>query len=83
MTANISKQPSSLFRFLLGAAAFTILILAMRMGASFWNPILLALVLAITIAPALGWLQGKGLPAWLALLIVVITLVVWIILSSS
>ena len=32
------------------------------MGASFWNPILLALVLAITIAPALGWLQGKGLP---------------------
>jgi len=79
MTPNTSDQASSLFRFLLGAAAFAILILAIRMGASFWNPILLALVLAITIAPALGWLQGKGLPAWLALLIVVLLVIVLLV----
>jgi predicted PurR-regulated permease PerM len=47
----------------------------MKASASILNPILLAPILVITVAPFLGWLQRKGLPGGLALLIVVLLLI--------
>ena len=63
------EQSSPILRFLLGAGGLALLLLFMREAADIINPFLLALVFAFVFGPVIGWLQKKGLPSWLALLL--------------
>lgn len=63
------EKTSPILRFLLGAGGLVLLVAGMRAAADIINPFLLALIFAFTFGPLLGWLQKKGLPAWLALLL--------------
>lgn len=56
-------------------AALVIVIAGMRAAAVILVPFLLAAFIAIISAPPLFWLQRRGLPAWLSLLIVVVAVV--------
>lgn len=68
---STQEQTSPILRFLLGAGGLVLLIAGMRAAADIINPFLLALIFAFTFGPLLGWLQRKGLPAWLALLLTI------------
>jgi AI-2 transport protein TqsA len=57
-------------KVLLGLAAFVIIVAGMKAAATILVPFLLALFLAIISAPALYYLQKKGLPPIAAVLIV-------------
>ena len=63
---------SPIFRILVGFASIIILIAGLQAFAEFISPILLALFLAIILSPLFHWLQGKGLPTWLAMLIMIV-----------
>ena len=69
-------------------AALMIALLAMRSVSEILAPILLALILAICMTPLLDWLEKKGAPGWLALVItigivvILLVLLVWLVGSS-
>ena len=54
MTANV--QNLSIFRMLIGLASLVIVIIGIQAFASILNPVLLALFLAIILAPVFNWL---------------------------
>ena len=56
---------------LLTAAAFVVVVAGMRAAESIVVPFLLSVFIAIISAPSLFWLERKGLPRWLAMLIVI------------
>ena len=56
---------------LLTAAAFVVVVAGMRAAESIVVPFLLSIFIAIISAPPLFWLERKGMPRWLAMLIVV------------
>ena len=57
-------------RWLVAAAAFTVVVAGMRQAQSILTPVLLAAFLAVIGAVPLAWLARKGLPKWAALLLV-------------
>jgi len=59
-------------QILVTMAAFVVVVAGMSAAKVVLVPFLLAAFIAIITAPALFWLQRKGFPAWLALLIVVL-----------
>lgn len=67
MTDN--ARDGSLYRLMVGIAAAVIVIWGMQMAASFLSTVLLAIVLTISVTPLMIWLQRKGLPGWLAMLL--------------
>ena len=72
MNMNLKKtQGSPILSFLLGAGGLVLLVAGLRNASNILNPFLLALVFVFTFSPALGWLQKKGVPTWLALLITI------------
>jgi predicted PurR-regulated permease PerM len=73
---------------MLAAAAIVIVVFGLKYSSDVLAPIFFAATLAILFTPALWWLEKKGLPAWLALLVMVLTLggliiVMIIILTAS
>lgn len=73
MNMNIKQaQGSPILSFLLGAGGLVLLVFGLRNGANLLNPFILALVFAFTLSPALGWLQRKGVPTWLALTLMIL-----------
>jgi AI-2 transport protein TqsA len=74
MMTAIERETSPVLRFLLGAGGLVLLLAFMRTAADIINPFLLALVFAFVFGPLIGWLQKKGLPSWLALLLTLILL---------
>jgi len=58
---------------LVGTAAATITVAGIRGIADLLGTVFLALVLTIAIHPLRGWLQGRGLPAWAATLVMIVT----------
>ena len=62
-----SRAASLLFT----AAAFVVVVAGMRAAESIVVPFLLSIFIAIISAPPLFWLERKGLPRWLAMLIVI------------
>ena len=56
---------------LLTAAAFVVVVAGMRAAESIVVPFLLSIFIAIISAPPLFWLERKGLPRWLAMLVVI------------
>lgn len=71
-----NTQRSSIIRVLVAGAAFVVIVAGMKAASSIVNPMLLALIIAITCVPLLYWLERKGLAGWLALLITIVILVV-------
>lgn len=61
-------------RFLLYGAAFVVLVAGVRTAEPILVPFLLAVMLAVICASPLGWLQSKGLPTWLSVLLIVLML---------
>ena len=59
------------WRFLLGAASFVIVVAGMRAADSIVIPFLVSLFAAVLCAPPVFWLRRKGLPQWLAMVVVV------------
>src|SRR6266516_3011136 len=70
---------SPILRYMLAAAAIVIVVFGLKYSSDFLAPIFLAVTLAILFTPTLWWLEKKGLPAWLALLVMVLALGVFII----
>ena len=62
---------ASASQILLTVAAFVVVIAGMRAAVTIVVPSLLAAFIAIISAPPLFWLHRKGLPIWLALIIVI------------
>jgi len=65
-TTRVSNATS----LLVTAAAFVVIVAGMRAAGSIIVPFLLAIFLAVISAPPLFWLERKGIPQWLAMLIV-------------
>ncbi|SMF60209.1 Predicted PurR-regulated permease PerM [Alteromonadaceae bacterium Bs31] len=70
------ENRSPIANFLLGLAAFVIVVAGMRTAESLLVPFLLSLFIAVICTPPLLWMKSKGLPGWLAMLIVVANVVV-------
>ena len=76
------------FYWLLGSAALVIVIAGISSARSLVVPLLISAFIAVVCTPALQWLQRKGIPGWLAILIVflavsVVVLVVAAIMTGS
>ena len=56
---------------LLTVAAFVVIVAGMRAAEAIVVPFLLSVFIAIISAPSLFWLERKGLPRWLAMLVVI------------
>ena len=68
---------------LVSVAAFVIIVAGMKAAAPLLVPFLLALFVAILITSPFNWLQNKGLPAGVALLVVLGLLVLVILLIGT
>ena len=68
ITSNRSSRGVTV---LYAVAALVIVIWGMREAAPLLVEILLSVFIAIVCAPSLYWLQRKGLPAWLSLVVVI------------
>lgn len=69
------SQSRPVLMFLLGLAAFVVVVAGMRAAESLLVPFLLSLFIAVICSPPLLWLKGKGLPAWLAVLTIIALIV--------
>ena len=67
-------------RALVAAAAIVIVVFGLKYSSDVLAPIFLAATLAILFTPALWWLEKKGLPPWLALVVMVLALGGFIVL---
>jgi predicted PurR-regulated permease PerM len=66
------KQPSSIIPLLIGAASVVIVVAGLKQMAALLSPILLSLFIVLVSNPIMIWLHRRGLPAWLAYLLVVL-----------
>jgi len=83
-----SVEHSPLARFLLGCAAFVVVVAGMKAAESLLVPFLLSIFIAVICAPPLTWLTKRGVPLAIAMLtiiafIVVFGLAVGAIISTS
>lgn len=69
------REPSFL-RVMLVLAATVVVLVGIRLGAPILNPIFFAVVLTLLFSPIYSWLKRRGLPAPLALLIMLVLLTV-------
>jgi AI-2 transport protein TqsA len=72
MSPQIGFSP--LTRALIVAAAVCVVVLFARSAASILAPALLALFIAVIATPPLRWLRGKGMPKYLAVLLILLVL---------
>ncbi|HEX5914071.1 MAG TPA: AI-2E family transporter, partial [Rubrobacter sp.] len=72
---NRLREPSFL-RVMLVLAATVVVLVGIRLAAPILNPIFFAVVLTLLFSPVYSWLKRRGLPAPLALLIMLVLLTV-------
>ena len=73
--------PASL-KFLLVAASVVVIIAGLKASSAILLPILVAIFLAVICTPPVAWLQRRGLPDWLSVLVVFfVVLVIFVGLS--
>jgi len=80
---NAIKQKTEVSKILVTIAAFVIVVAGMSAAKVILVPFLLAAFIAIISAPPLFWLQRKGLPTWLALVIVIIGVLFYRIIGDG
>lgn len=71
---TMTVRGSPILRYMLAAAAIVIVIFGLKYSSDVLAPIFFAVTLAILFTPMLWWLEKKGLPAGLALLVMVLVL---------
>jgi predicted PurR-regulated permease PerM len=69
---NSENPAAPLVKSVVVLAGIAILILAMQVASDILSPVLLAMVLAVTASPLLGWFTKRGAPAWLALILTIL-----------
>ena len=67
-------RQTSFLRVMLVLAATVVVLVGIRLGAPILNPILFAVVMTLLFSPVYSWLLRRGLPAPLALLIMLVLL---------
>ena len=85
---RITVGGSPAVRYLIAAAAVIIVVFGLKFSSDFLAPVFFAATLAILFSPALRWLEKRGLPTGLALLVLILGLggfivVMIVILSAS
>jgi len=65
------EQRSTISNFMLGLAAFIVVVAGMKAAEAILVPFLLSLFIAVICTPPLLWLKAKGVPGWLSMLIVI------------
>jgi predicted PurR-regulated permease PerM len=65
------SRPGRAWRFLMGAAAFVVVVAGMKAADTILIPFLVSLFTAVLCGPPVFWLHRKGLPQWLAMILVV------------
>lgn len=68
------EETSRAFRFLLGSAAFVVLVAGLRVAAPLLVPFLVAVFLAVFTAPAFFWMKRRRVPAPVAAAVIVVGL---------
>ena len=71
----MNNLSSRLVVYLVGGAAFFLILFGIRGSASVINPILLAAVITITVLPIPSRLTKRGLPGWLAMVVSILMVV--------
>jgi len=66
---------SSTSRILVTFAAFIVIVAGMKAASTIVVPVLFALFLAVICSSPVSWLVGKGLSAWLAILVVILVII--------
>jgi AI-2 transport protein TqsA len=79
-TIAMYETQSPLARQIFILAAVVIVILGLKYAGEFLAPIFLAVLLAILFAPALRWLEKRGLPTSLALFVLILFLAAFFVL---
>jgi predicted PurR-regulated permease PerM len=69
--ADSESRGGRAWRSLLGAAAFVIVVAGMKAADAIVIPFLVSLFAAVLCGPPVFWLRRKGLPQWLAMVVVV------------
>ena len=77
---TVATTPVS--RFIIVAAAFVVVVAGMRTAVDLLVPFLLSVFIAVLGAPPLNWMKERGVPGWLAL-IIMLSLVVIIGLGAG
>jgi AI-2 transport protein TqsA len=62
-------------RILITFAAFVVIVAGMKAASTIVVPVLLALFLAIICSSPVSWMTGKGVSAWLAILVVIFVII--------
>jgi predicted PurR-regulated permease PerM len=76
---NSEESTPPLINSVVILAGVAIVLLAMQIASDILSPVLLALVLAITVSPLLYWFMKRGAPSWLALILTIAFVVVFIL----
>jgi len=67
-----SNHRSTALRWMVGVAAFCVVMAGIKLAASLIVPLLLAMVIAVVCMPSLKWLQAHGLPTFAAIVLVLL-----------
>lgn len=70
-----SNPPQRIIPILLGVITFLLVIAALRTAQAIVVPFMLAVFAALIGSPILIWLKQKGMPTWLAVLVIVLVIV--------
>lgn len=73
----VSIEQSPLARFLLGCAAFVVVVAGMKAAESLLVPFLLSVFISVICAPPLAWLTKRGVPLALAMLCIIAFIVIF------
>ena len=80
---NTTNRPPKAAYILMVFAAFVIVVAGMSAAKAIIVPFLLAAFISISGAPILFWLKKRKLPTWLALLIVICGILVFLLLLAG
>ena len=70
-----SEHHTRIQSILLAAAAVVIVVAGLKAAQALVNPFLLAVFIAVISTPALFWIEARGLPRWIALVVVILAVV--------
>lgn len=74
---------NAIHRWLLGLAAWIVIVAGLRAAASILAPFLLSLFIAVLLWPLVSWLYRRKVPAWLAIALADLGLVVLMVLTAT
>ena len=72
---HVPEHHPRLQSLLLAAAAFVVVVAGLKAAQALVNPFLLAVFIAVISTPALFWLESRGLPRGISLLVVILAVV--------